>query len=89
MQALRDLARRRIKDESVPTENMELKERLFEMGETIQSQRLQIMELEENHGAITQENAWMWEEIQDLKCRICELESMIYGQEIRLAYSFR
>ena len=83
MQALKDLARQRIRNENIPTENVELKERLFEMSETIQDQRLQIMELEENHGAITQENAWMWEEIQDLKCRICELELMIYGQKTR------
>ena len=47
-----------------------LKERLYELGEEVQEQRLMIMELEENQGAVAQENVWLWEEIQKLKIQI-------------------
>ena len=85
MEALRVIAQRKVKNNSVSNEgeNFNLLERLHEMGSEIQEQRLMLMELEEVNGAITQENIWMKEEIHDLRVQICELEQMIYGHEIR------
>lgn len=37
------------------------------------------MEMDEINGAITQENAWLQEEVDKLKIQIVELEEMIYG----------
>ena len=45
----------------------------------VQSQRLVILELEDNMGAIAQENQWFQEEIIELKQQVMELESLIYS----------
>ena len=45
----------------------------------VQSQRLVILELEDNMGAIAQENQWFQEEIMELKQQVMELESLIYS----------
>ena len=53
---------------------------LTELRNTVDDQRLTIIELEENVGAATQENLWLKEEIDLLKVQIAELEEMIYGE---------
>ena len=64
------------------------KDNLNDLSDEVQSQRLIIMELEETNGAITQENAWLQEEIDLMKSQIAELECMIYGEKIRYFLSF-
>ena len=54
-------------------------ELITQLQDEIASQRLHIMEIEENAGATAQENAWLYQEVADLKVQISELENMIYG----------
>ena len=56
---------------------------LTDLKDTINDQRLTIIELEENIGAATQENYWLKEEIEMLKVQVAELEEMIYGETQR------
>ena len=45
----------------------------------VQAQRLLILSLEDDLGAIAQENEWFQSEIMELKNQIAELESLIYS----------
>ena len=84
MDSLKNIAKRSVmKKEEYASDVLMLKERLYELGEEVQEQRLMIMELEENQGAVAQENVWLWEEIQKLKIQIADLEGMIFGEQIR------
>ena len=83
MNSLKDIAKRSILRKEVTDDVQMLKERLFELGEEVQEQKLMIMELEENQGAVAQENEWLWEEVQKLKIQIADLENIIFGQQVR------
>ena len=58
-------------------------EEIWNLTNTIQHQKLHLMELEENVGALTQENTWLQEEISHLKTQVMELELMILGYSSR------
>ena len=86
MNTLRKLADDKVreirqKDEEFNWSNY--RDNLNDLCDEVQNQRLIIMELEETNGAITQENAWLQEEIDLMKSQIAELECMIYGEKIR------
>ena len=84
MNSLKEWAKRKIiEGEGDTDQQVSMKEKFEELSGEIQEQRLMIMELEENNGAVAQENAWLWEEIQLLKTQIVELESMVYGEQVR------
>ena len=86
MNSLRKLAKEKIKETQEAVEEFNwgnYRENLNELSDEIQYQRLLIMELEESNGVITQENAWLREETENLKVQVTELESMIYGEKIR------
>ena len=84
MNSLKEWAKRKIiEGEGDTDQQVSMKEKFEELSGEIQEQRLMIMELEENNGAVAQENAWLWEEIQLLKTQIVELEGMVYGEQVR------
>ena len=86
MNSLKKLAKDKIKETREATEEFNwgnYRENLNDLSDEIHQQRLLIMELEESNGVITQENAWLKEEIDVLKVQVAELESMIYGEKIR------
>ena len=58
-------------------------EEIWNLTNTVQQQKLHLMELEENVGALTQENTWLQEEIAHLKTQVMELELMILGYSSR------
>ena len=76
---MRELAERKIEENSTMNRE-ETWAMLTELKDTIDDQRLTIIELEENAGAAAQENLWLKEEINMLKVQVAELEEMIYGQ---------
>ena len=84
MNSLKELAKNSIKSKGVGEgEKLGYKEKFVELSEQVLEQRLLIMDLEENYGAVAQENAWLWEEIQMLKMQIWDLENMVYGEQMR------
>ena len=84
MNSLKELAKNSIKSKNVGEgERLGYEEKVVELSEQVLEQRLLIMELEENYGAVAQENAWLWEEIQMLKMQIWNLENMVYGEQMR------
>ena len=86
MNSLKKLAKDKVKETQKAVEEFNwgnYRENLNDLSDEIQQQRLLIMELEESNGVITQENAWLKEEINVLKVQVAELESMIYGEKIR------
>ena len=93
MNSLRSLAEKAIPPlriqvrENDPT-NQSQQELIIQLKDEIASQRLHIMEIEENAGATAQENAWLYQEVANLKVQILELENMIYGYSRGLVYKF-
>ena len=79
MKSLREMAEGKAKEMS-ETEREKTWEMLTEMKDTVDAQRLVIMELEENVGNAFQENEWLKEEINELKVQVLELEELIYGE---------
>ena len=86
MNSLRKLASDKVRETQEDIEEFNwsnYRENLNDLSDKVQEQRLWIMELEESNGAITQENVWLQEEIDQLKMQVAELESLIYGERIR------
>ena len=91
MNSLRELAEKaippiRIRRQEPNTSTQAQQELIMQLRDEIAGQRLHIMEIEENAGATAQENAWLYQEVSNLKAQICELEDMIYGCNQRLVY---
>ena len=86
MESLKSLANKKVKESRDESETLgwdNFRERLNDFQDEIQNQRLIIIELEEANGVITQENAWLQEEVDKLKVQVVELEEMIYSESIR------
>ena len=86
MNSLKKLASDKVKESQDAIDDFNwgnYREHLNNLSDEVQGQRLIIMELEENNGAITQENFWLNEEIYELKKQVAELECMIYGERNR------
>ena len=79
MRSLRELSEAKAKEMSI-SEKEKTWEMLTDMKDTVDAQRLVIMELEENVGNANQENEWLKEEIRELKPQVLELENIIYGE---------
>ena len=79
MKSLKEISEAKAKEMSL-SEKEKTWEMLTDLKDTVDAQRLVIIELEENVGAATQENLWLKEEIDLLKVQIAELEEMIYGE---------
>ena len=79
MKTLREMSETKAREMS-SSEREKTWEMLTEMKDTVDAQRLVIIELEENVGAATQENEWLKEEIRELKAQVLELEELIYGE---------
>ena len=82
MKSLKEIAERKIEESSMMNKE-ETWAMLTDLKDTVNDQRLTIIELEENIGAATQENYWLKEEIEMLKVQVAELEEMIYGETQR------
>ena len=86
MESLRSLANKKVKEshdekDAIGWDNF--REKLNDFQDELQTQRLIILELEDANGVITQENAWLQEEVEKLKMQVVELEEMIYSESVR------
>ena len=83
LKRLADKAARAADTTTVDDTSSNLHEEIWNLNNTIQEQKLHLLELEEEMGSVSQENAWLQEEVADLKVQIMELELMIYGYSTR------